>query len=198
MSLTSPKDVERFNKWAVTYEKSVAQRWYFGPIHLAMLDLLDHERQEKPPCFILDVGCGTGRLLRATSVRWPHAQLFGADPAERMVSEAGRLNPSATFTLAFSESLPFPGQSFDLVFSSLSLHHWANQAKGLKEIARVLRRGGWFCLADYTIPGWIACLFGEKVKSFDQIRGLIQAAGLSVMCQKRLWARFAHITLACK
>jgi ubiquinone/menaquinone biosynthesis C-methylase UbiE len=162
-----------------------------------MLDLLVREGPKDPPRCIIDVGCGTGRLLRAAAVRWPDAQLFGVDPAERMVSEANRLNPKAVFKLASAESLPFPDQSADIVLSSLSFHHWAIQKKGIQEIARVLRPGGLFCLADHSII-LLAKLFGEKVKSRNQIRALIVGAGLAVRQHRRLGMRFVLITVAQK
>ena len=194
---TTNSDVKRFNRWAATYDQSVLQRLLFGPVHSKMLDLLMQEGPKDPPSCIIDIGCGTGRLLRAAAVRWPEAQLFGVDPAEQMVSEATRLNPNAIFKLASAESLPFPDQTADIVLSSLSFHHWANQEKGLKEIARVLRPGGLFCLADHSVV-LLAKLFGEKVKSRNQIRALIIGAGLAVRQHQRLGMRLVLITLAQK
>jgi ubiquinone/menaquinone biosynthesis C-methylase UbiE len=191
----SSRDVKRFDQWAATYDQSVMQRLFFGPVHSKMLELLVRGLKDTPRC-IIDVGCGTGRLLRAASVRWPEAQLFGVDPAERMVAEANRLNPNATFKLAWAESLPFPDQTADLVLTSLSFHHWANQAKGLQEIARVLRPGGLFCLADHSLL--LLKLFRERVKSRNQIRALIIGAGLAVREQQSLGMRFVLITLAQK
>jgi ubiquinone/menaquinone biosynthesis C-methylase UbiE len=190
-------DVNHFNKWAKTYDKSFMQRLFFGPIQSKMLSIIDKEYSGKePPRIILDIGCGTGRLLRAAALRWPKAKLFGADPAEQMIAEAKRLNPNATFKISAAESLPFSDHTFDLVVSSLSFHHWADQAKGLQEIARVLRPGGCFCLADHTLP--LACLLRETVKNRKQIRELINNAGLSVAIQRRDWKRFVLITLAKK
>jgi ubiquinone/menaquinone biosynthesis C-methylase UbiE len=191
---TTTHDVARFDRWAATYDESILQRWYFGPVHTRMLDLLMQEGPEKPPRCIVDVGCGTGRLLRAVSVRWPEAQLIGVDPAGQMVSQAGRLCPKATFKLASAESLPLPDESADIVLSSISFHHWADQEEGLQEIARVLRPEGLFCLADHTFR--LAELFGGKVRSRDQIRGLLMGAGLAVRQHRRLRARFVLITLA--
>jgi trans-aconitate methyltransferase len=89
-STTSP-DVKRFDRWAATYDQSVLQRLYFGPVHSKMLDLLVQKGPKDAPSCIIDVGCGTGRLLRLASARWPEARLFGADPAENMVAEAAGL-----------------------------------------------------------------------------------------------------------
>ena len=189
-------DVKRFDRWAATYEQSFLQRWFFDPVHSKMLDLLARAGSKNPPSCILDVGCGTGRLLRAASARWPAAQLLGVDPAEGMIVEAHRLTPLATFKRAAAEALPLPDQTADVVLSSLSFHHWADQQKGLQEIARVLRPGGWFCLADHTIR--LAKLFGEKPKSREQIRALLNGPGLAIRQQQRLGLRFVLITVAQK
>jgi ubiquinone/menaquinone biosynthesis C-methylase UbiE len=196
--ITPPKtnrNVNRFHRWATKYDQSVMQRLFFVPVHSKMLDVLGQGLKHPPGC-IIDIGCGTGRLLRAASVRWPEAQLFGVDPAAQMVSEASLLNSNATFRIAGAESVPFPDQAADVVLSSLSFHHWGDQTKGLEEIARVLRPGGLFCLADHTIL--ITRLFGERVKSRNQIRALIAGAGLAVREEQRLGLRFVLITLAQK
>ena len=184
--------MERFDLWAATYDKSPMQRWLLRPVHTKMLDLTAQVMLNDPPRCILDVGCGTGRLLQAASIRWPDAQLSGVDPAEHMVAEARSLNPSGTFKVASAESLPLADQAMDLVLSSLSFHHWADQEKGLREIARVLRPGGWFCLADHTFV--LSRLADRKVRTKSQVRKLMAYVGLTVRRQAR--ARFILITLA--
>ena len=188
-------DINRFNRWAKTYDRSIFQRFFFGPVQSKMLEMIADDASEPPRC-ILDVGCGTGRLLRAASMRWPQARLYGIDAAEQMISEAQRLTPNAAFKVSAAESLPFSDQTFDLAVSSLSFHHWTDQSKGLLEIARVLRNGGRFCLADHTAV--LANLFHEKAKSRKQIRELLGHAGLSVSAQRGAWTRFVLITLAKK
>jgi ubiquinone/menaquinone biosynthesis C-methylase UbiE len=113
-----------------------------------------------------------------------------------MIAEAIRLNPKATFRRAFAEALPFPDQSADIVVSSLSFHHWADQEKGLREIARVLRPGGYFCLADHAML--LLKLLGEKVKGLKEIRELMMSAGLKIRLQQGMRLRFVLITLAQK
>ncbi|MGZ6346478.1 MAG: class I SAM-dependent methyltransferase [Anaerolineales bacterium] len=194
--VTINADIKRFDQWAATYDQSIAQRWFFGPVHTKMLKLLVREMNGSQPGSILDVGCGTGRLLRAALVHWPKVQLFGVDPAAQMISEATRLNPKATFKLAQAENLPFPDQSMDVVLTSISFHHWADHQQAVNEIARVLRPGGFFCLADHEFL--LTKLWGEKVKSRREIRTLMMNAGLSVRNHRGMGIRFVHITLAQK
>ena len=189
---TNP-DVERFDRWSATYDRLVMQMLFFGPIQSKMLDLLAQAEAVNVPSCILDVGCGTGRLLRNASVRWPGTTVCGIDPAEGMIANARRLNPGVVFRLAAAEALPFLDQSVDIILSSMSFHHWTDQVKGLQEIARVLRPGGWFCLADHTFQ--LAGLLGEKARSRNQIRGLIAGAGLTLREQRSAWTRFVLITL---
>jgi ubiquinone/menaquinone biosynthesis C-methylase UbiE len=189
-------DVERFDRWATTYDRSLAQRFFFMPIHSRMLDLLEHlGPEDHAPGFVLDVGCGTGRLLRAAALRWPKARLFGVDPAPRMVAEAGRLNPRASFSLASAEFLPFPDHAADIVVTSMSFHHWADQGQGIREIARVLRPGGFFCLADHAF--FPARLSGERVRSRNEIRVLVNGEGLAVR-SKQAMLPFLLVTVAQK
>ena len=194
-SIINP-DVKHFNRWALTYEHSIMQRLYFGPVHRKMLNLLMREGLKEPPNCILDVGCGTGRFLRAASVQWPQSQLIGIDPAEQMILEAARLNPKATFKVGFAESLPIADETADIVVSSLSFHHWENQKEGIREISRVLRPGGLFCLADHTML--LTKLLREKIKSRKEIQTLMVKAGLSVRQYRGMGLRFVLITLAQK
>jgi ubiquinone/menaquinone biosynthesis C-methylase UbiE len=56
-------------------------------------------------------------------------------------------------TLAVVASLPFPDASFDLVVSTLSMHHWADGTAGLAQIRRVLRPGGRAPIWDFRAGG---------------------------------------------
>ena len=191
------QEVQYFNRWAETYDRSILQRIFFTRIHARMLKLLDRETAAAgaPECFV-DVGCGTGRLLDAASARWPAARMLGADPAERMVEELRRIRPGLEVVLASAESLPFPDESADIVVSSLSFHHWADQALGIREIARVLRAGGSFCLTDHTfLP---ARLFAERPQTRRRVRMMMEDAGLTVRKQRWICLPFILVTLARK
>jgi SAM-dependent methyltransferase len=58
-------------------------------------------------------------------------------------------------------ALAFPDRSFDLVVSTLSMHHWADPAAGLAEIGRVLRPGARALIWDLR-PGVRPHLFGPR------------------------------------
>ncbi len=183
-------DIERFDHWANTYEQSWMQRVFFDKAHQATIALAANIVHQ--PASILDVGCGTGKLLRRAGVRWPEAQLIGVDPANGMIEMAKRLTPNATFSKAMAETLPLQDASVDLVLSTTSFHHWQDQAAGLREIARVLRPGGRFILVDFSFPDWLVRVFRlKRVHSPAQLRALFIQAGLQVQAQQRLsWRRW--------
>jgi ubiquinone/menaquinone biosynthesis C-methylase UbiE len=186
----SQTDIERFDHWASTYEHSWLQRAFFDRAHQATLALAAGIVPE--PGSVLDVGCGTGKLLRRAHTSWPQAQLIGVDPAEGMIEMAKRLTPNATFFPGMAEALPLEDASVDLVLSTASFHHWQDQAAGLREIARVLRPGGSFILVDVSFPDWWVRVF--RLKRFHSpagLRTLFIQAGLHVQTQQPLtWRRW--------
>ena len=190
------KDIEHFNRWSRTYDASWVQR-YTDRFHPEMLGAVANEIAA--PNAVLDVGCGTGKLLHKASALWPSAQLLGVDPAEGMVELArGRL-PSATIHLAAAESLPLADSSVDVVLSSISFHHWSDKPAALREVHRVLRTGGCFCLADISMPAWLAALFRHStVKSPAATSQLFHEAGFTVKAQHRTFTRFVFLTLGVK
>jgi len=105
------------------------------------------------PIRALDVGCGTGNMLVEFSVRLPTAVHVGVDASQGMaVFARNRLEGRAQVVRGGAERLPFPDGAFDLIVSTLSLHHWSDPQRGLTEIARVLTADGVFVLADFA--GW--------------------------------------------
>ena len=192
-------DVERFDRWSRTYERSWLQVLLFDRAHRVVLDRALRLPDAGQLTTILDVGCGTGRLLRATAGHWPQARLVGVDPAAGMVRVARQLTPAATLVVAPAQDLPLPDASVDLAFSTLSFHHGADQAAGVREVARVLRPGGWFVLLDVSVPGWLARLFGDRpyLRPGERL-ALFEAAGLHVVEQRPALSRFLPLTVACR
>jgi len=157
---------------------------------------------------VLDVGCGTGVLtcLAAAAVG-PQGRAVGIDPAARMIAVAQRkatqTHSPAEFHVGVIERLPFADASFDVVLSSLMLHHLPPELKraGLAEVYRVLRPGGRLVVVDLDHPGhplwWL--LFGPwlfEPMIADNLRGRIpqylEAAGFKPV--RVLGRRFALLT----
>jgi ubiquinone/menaquinone biosynthesis C-methylase UbiE len=107
---------------------------------------------------ILDLGCGTGTLAIQVKQRQPDADVVGLDADPAMLSQArekaGRAGVELTLTEGMSNELPFEDGSFDRVLSTLFFHHLDPEPKRqtVREIARVLRKGGELHVADWGRP----------------------------------------------
>jgi ubiquinone/menaquinone biosynthesis C-methylase UbiE len=98
---------------------------------------------------VLDIGCGTGTLaIAATRHVGPTGAVTGVDASPAMIARANRkarnARARATFEVAFAENLPFPDRRFDVVFSTLMLHHLPRKTREqcAREIQRVLTVDG--------------------------------------------------------
>ncbi len=186
-------DAQEFEQRSASYETSLSQRLIFDPIHRILLDQIP---PIQPPADILDIGCGTGRLLRKIAQRWPSAHLIGVDPAEGMIAQARRFAPEITFYVGQAESLPLPDASLDLVVSTMSFHHWQDQADGIAQVARVLRKGGIFVLVDLLTPLglWKVFPHGRQVEP-GPVKEMCRQACITIHSQRRFKSQFILLSL---
>jgi malonyl-CoA O-methyltransferase len=136
-----------FDRQAVFYEETVVVQ---KRVRENILRQLRESEYSEPPRRILDVGAGTGVLLRAVSNLYPDAFLAGVDLAPAMGQTAmGRLRGrgGTLFVEGDAECLPFADCSIDLVLST-STYQWLNTLeKAFREALRVLSPGGMFHFA---------------------------------------------------
>ncbi len=114
---------------------------------------------------VLDVGTGPGHLLVEIARQNPDLELTGCDLSRKMlkiakqsiepvatvcagpastapVSTTAETNPGVRLVRADVQNLPFSDNTFDLVVSTLSIHHWHDPARGIRECLRVTAPGG--------------------------------------------------------
>ncbi len=181
------EDIDRFDRWSTTYEDSRMHRFFMNRVHKLTIFLA--KKLAPNPKDILDVGCGTGRLLRQMLLEWPQAHVTGVDPAKGMIEVAQKLTPAGIFHLGMGENLPITDVSMDIVVTTLSFHHWQDQVAGVRELARVLRPGGCLIITDLSFPlpcGVVRLLSHGRFHNRKEMRSLLNQAGLQSLTQKSI------------
>jgi ubiquinone/menaquinone biosynthesis C-methylase UbiE len=142
-------------------------------------------RLQPAPRRVLDIGCGTGVLLRQIAGQVPGAaELVGIDAAPQMVEVARSSNENdgdPQFLEGSVEELPFDDRHFDLVVSTTSFDHWEDQQRGLNECARVLSTSGKLvCVDQFSYLLWPTMLVGRRGKARTKPRAerLLRVTGL--------------------
>ena len=99
---------------------------------------------------VLEVGCGQGGGSAFVFERFGPRSLTGLDVAKTAVQRCRSryARPGLEFVVGDAEDLPFPDGTFDAVLSVESSHCYPDVPQFLREVRRVLRRGGLLLLAD--------------------------------------------------
>ncbi len=103
---------------------------------------------------VLDAGTGPGTLARDIAHRFPQLQVYGIDLSADMIrlaqehAKRERVEERVHFDVGDVGRLPYPDHSFDVVVSTISLHHWHELEQPLRELYRVLRPGGKLWIYD--------------------------------------------------
>ena len=104
---------------------------------------------------IVDVACGTGDLM----IDWENVakdngieikDIVGVDPSIGMMEVAKTKIPNRTFIEAGAELMPIKDKSVDFVSISYGIRNVVQRKKGLKEFARVLKKGGLCIILEFT------------------------------------------------
>jgi ubiquinone/menaquinone biosynthesis C-methylase UbiE len=155
---------------------------------IALAGITRHER-------ILDVGCGPGRLaILAGTVAGSGGETCGIDPAPEMIElarrKAVRAGVRVRFDVGVIEALPYPDGHFDVVLSSLMLHHLPDDLKrrGLAEVHRVLKPAGRLVAIDFGATpgkgiGHLLCVLGLRRGSdhAERLHAMFRKAGFDAV-----------------
>lgn len=185
---------------------------------IAWLFLLGRERafREKlvalarlrPGETVLDVGCGTGTLAIAAKRRvGARGAVYGIDASPEMIaratSKARKAGLDVAFKNAMVEALPFSDGSFDVVLSTLMLHHLPSKAREAcaLEVRRVLKPGGRALVVDFGVKQSkmtriISHFHRHGYVELGNMIQLVETAGLNVEASGALGLKELQFVLA--
>ncbi len=129
----------------------------------AVASLQETRRLVRAGMSVLEAGSGTGRLAVALAATEP-VEVVGVDSSKAsietsraLLERVDALEGSCEFVKGDLYGLPFPDESFDVVFSDSVWEHLDHPQAALEEVVRVLRRGGWFVVTTpnrWRPDGW--------------------------------------------
>ncbi len=119
-------------------------------IHYAVLNEISFS--QTIPQTILDVGFGNGAFTQAVSATFSGSDITAIDTSIPKLFSSDKI----AFIKGSVEQLPLVSESFDLVITVLSLHHWKEKDKGISEIYRVLKKDGKLIIGDPLLEDWMS------------------------------------------
>lgn len=136
-----------FNRAAKTYnDAAILQQ----EVLARLLDRLQYIRLS--PRWIIDIGCGAGRGVAGLQKTYAKSSIVGLDLAHSMLQETKKqygLFAKKRLLNADMERMPLAGNSFDLLFSCLTIQ-WANDLNAVfREVARIGKGGGLFMFTTF-------------------------------------------------
>lgn len=135
-----------FSKRAENYDEG-----FEGKFSRKFYDALFALMKLNPLEAVLDVGCGTGYLLRKISKSY-EINGCGIDVEDNMVQVAKKQCPEMNIQRSSCEKTPFDSNEFDIVTACMAYHHFSDKKGFAKEAARILKTGGYLYIADPFFP----------------------------------------------
>ena len=182
---------EEFNRWAEAGRGDEMEQSHL-PIVEPMLALIEFDPKDK----VLDVGCGTGWLVRRIAPLVSAGLAAGMDVSDAMLGRAEALSaqlPNVVFARGGADAIPWESGFFTKVLSVESAYYWPDPAQGLREIFRVLSPGGsaWI-LINYYRDNPHCHQWGELLKvpthllSAEEWAELFRQAGFRNVAHRRI------------
>ncbi len=127
------------------YDRIAPEKFMPGKFHRRCVNLLRPHLASGAS--VVDLGCGQGTLLEAVRALPLSLRLYGCDLSPVLVAHTRQRVPDAVVREADVEALPFDDAEFDAAFFTEVLEHLLEPLKGLREIHRVLKPGGWLLVS---------------------------------------------------
>jgi ubiquinone/menaquinone biosynthesis C-methylase UbiE len=168
-----------FDRWASSYDFLLTTVCYQA-IHQRLLEYVTLPKRPN----VLDLGCGTGRLLNRMASQFPDLQGTGLDLSTQMIRQARQRNqhhPRLIFIRGNVESLPFADNQFDAIFNTISFLHYPNPEQVLMQVSRVLRPQGNFYLVDWAFDR-VSLTFHPDIKFYNPQKREALGASADLSC----------------
>ena len=97
---------------------------------------------------VLEVGCGAGGAVELAATKIGADRVTAVDPSPTFVELVAKRVPGIETAVAGAEDVPFPDESFSVIYSVASMHHWDDPDAGLATLTAKLAPGGRLLIAE--------------------------------------------------
>ena len=181
----------KFDKRADKYDDH-----FEGKLSKVFYKLIYDNIQLTPSAEVLDVGCGTGTILRTLSDRG-NISTHGIDVEPEMLKIARSKCPDADIRQCSCEDTPYTDNRFDVLTACMAYHHFSDKEAFEKEAQRILKPDGLLYIADPNFPKIIRKVINRLARRYngeffssDEISERFSRSGFStVSIQKRKYGQ---------
>jgi ubiquinone/menaquinone biosynthesis C-methylase UbiE len=155
-------EMTRLEKWFVNRDSKTRR-------NIARIDQRLAKLPARSLTNALELGCGIGSVAAFLAQQY-NLRVWGTDSDPAQIEIARKRHPETdqlTYRVEDAAHLSFKDADFDLVISQNVFHHIARWQTVVREIARVLKPGGYLLWLDLAFPGWIARPFQRLVKRYS-------------------------------
>ena len=194
----------KWDRWASSMNDKSRRNDFLRQAQSEVVAMLDIQEN----LHFLDVGCGAGQAVGDVARLARDKGLFyGVDLSSKMIEKAQenyRGEDHVRFLQANVESIPLDDDFFDIIICTNSFHHYPSPDKALREMSRLLKKGGKLYILDPTADAritkfadWIIRMVEPehvRIYSTREFQALYRQAGLKyVSSQMANWHQGIHV-----
>ncbi len=187
----------KWDKWAENLDTDKRKKYqYLRKIQSDLIDIINPTENSR----ILDIGCGTGQALGfAAKKNKGKGDYTGVDISEKMIEKAKENFTGFDnfhFIVCNAESIPLPGNSFDIIICTNSFHHYNHPVKCLQEMNRLLNQNGRLFIVDPASDSLLMKIINKIISVFEkahvkmystkEFKTLFQQAGIKYLYSKQI------------
>ena len=166
------------------YKQEEYYWWHLGK-RRAIGKLIEKHCNLQPFSKILDVGCGTGKMMEEIRFYYPKSEVWGLDSSKKAVSYCQSRGISNIINSSLSAKLPFNNNEFDLIVALDIIEHLDDDLYSIKELFRLLKTNGTLIVSvpSYNLlwSYWDVMLGHKRRYTKKNLSSVLKNAGFSII-----------------
>jgi ubiquinone/menaquinone biosynthesis C-methylase UbiE len=136
--------------WADKYERLWVQKYSLSPTRRDILKEIRKIIKPNESYNILDMGCGTGQLIREMQEEFKayNIKYTGVDIASKMIEKAKEKDPNSNYLNCSVDEFSVDGEQFDIIICTHSFPYYPDKEVAMEKFHNLLKADGHLLLAQ--------------------------------------------------